>query len=167
MDATKKLEAKGRPVDFQQLLRMSSMAARPTSGSESAHWKRWLDPQTCCLVPFTSFSEEDTIDGKKVSVRFAPDESRPVLDDGVAAGKTECISANVAVRRAEALSRKPGVMGAVAFSGTEGPIARRLRRRQGDPHMRRRTRRSEHADRPDVATPRRWHQSGIRLRTRI
>ncbi|MFB6421474.1 hypothetical protein [Bradyrhizobium tunisiense] len=105
------------------------MAARPTSGSESAYWKRWLDPQSRCLVPFTSFSEDDTIDGKKVSVRFAPDESRPVLDDGVAAGKTECISANAAVRRAKALSRKPGIMGAVALSGTEGPIARRLRRR--------------------------------------
>jgi len=32
-----------------------------------------------CLVPFTSFSEYDTVDGKKVPVWFAPDESRPLL----------------------------------------------------------------------------------------
>jgi putative SOS response-associated peptidase YedK len=31
------------------------------------------------LMPFTSFSEYDTIDGKKVPVWFAPDESRPPL----------------------------------------------------------------------------------------
>ena len=43
-------------------------------------------------------------------------------DDGVAAGEaTECLSANAAVMRVEALSRKPGVMGAVAFSRTGDP----------------------------------------------
>jgi putative SOS response-associated peptidase YedK len=45
----------------------------------SAHWKRWLGPEHRCLVPFTSFSEYDTIDGKKVPVWFAPDASRPLL----------------------------------------------------------------------------------------
>ena len=30
-------------------------------------------------MPFTSFSEYDTIDGRKVPVWFAPDESRPLL----------------------------------------------------------------------------------------
>jgi len=45
----------------------------------SAHWKRWLGPEHRCLVPFTSFSEYDTIDGRKVPVWFAPDESRPLL----------------------------------------------------------------------------------------
>jgi hypothetical protein len=40
-----------------------------------------------------------------------------VADDGVAAGEAvECLSANAAVMRAEALSRKPGHVGAVAFS---------------------------------------------------
>ncbi|MGJ4932592.1 SOS response-associated peptidase [Bradyrhizobium sp. HKCCYLS2038] len=84
MDATKRraenLEAKGKTVDFKQLLRME-----PDSGTanirnvKSAHWKRWLTPANRCLVPFTSFSEYDTIDGKKVPVWFAADESRPLL----------------------------------------------------------------------------------------
>lgn len=43
-------------------------------------------------------------------------------DDGIAAGEaTECFSANSAVMRAEALSRKPGHLGAVAFSRTGDP----------------------------------------------
>jgi hypothetical protein len=40
-------------------------------------------------------------------------------DDGVAAGEpTECFNPNAAVMRAEALSRKEGNVGAVAFSRT-------------------------------------------------
>jgi hypothetical protein len=43
-------------------------------------------------------------------------------DDGVAAGEpTECFSPNAAVMRAEALSRKEGNVGAVAFSRTGDP----------------------------------------------
>jgi putative SOS response-associated peptidase YedK len=84
MDATKKraqkLEAKGEQVDFKELLRVE-----PDSGVtnirnvSSAHWKRWLGPANRCLIPFTSFSEYDTIDGRKVPVWFALDESRPLL----------------------------------------------------------------------------------------
>lgn len=38
-------------------------------------------------------------------------------DDGIAAGETvECFNPNAAVAKAEALSRKPGIVGAVAFS---------------------------------------------------
>ncbi|MGJ4899144.1 SOS response-associated peptidase [Bradyrhizobium oligotrophicum] len=84
MDATKKraekLQAKGKTVDFKELLRME-----PDGGTTnirnvgSAHWKRWLDPGHRCLVPFTSFSEYDTIDGKKVPVWFALDETRPLI----------------------------------------------------------------------------------------
>jgi putative SOS response-associated peptidase YedK len=54
MDATKKraqkLEAKGQSVDVKELLRME-----PDSGTtnirnvNSAHWKRWLDPEHRCL----------------------------------------------------------------------------------------------------------------------
>lgn len=75
-----KLEAKGKTVDFKELIRME-----PNGGTTnirnvtSKHWKRWLGPESRCLVPFTSFSEYDTIDGKKVPVWFAPDESRPLL----------------------------------------------------------------------------------------
>ena len=84
MDATRKraqkLEAKGKSVDFKELLRME-----PDGGTtnirnvNSAHWKRWVGADHRCLVPFTSFSEFDTIDGKKVPVWFAADERRPLL----------------------------------------------------------------------------------------
>jgi hypothetical protein len=43
-------------------------------------------------------------------------------DDGVAAGEPmECFNANAAVMRAEALSRKEGHVGTVAFSRTGDP----------------------------------------------
>jgi hypothetical protein len=43
-------------------------------------------------------------------------------DDGVAAGEAvECFNPNAAVMRAEALSRKPGHVGAVVFSRTGDP----------------------------------------------
>ena len=84
MDATakraKRLEARGEKIDFKELMRKE-----PDSGitnirnTSSAHWKRWLGPENRCLVPFTSFSEYDTIDGKKVPVWFAADESRPLM----------------------------------------------------------------------------------------
>ena len=43
-------------------------------------------------------------------------------DDGIAAGEpTECFNPTAVVIRAEALSRKPGHVGAVAFSRTGDP----------------------------------------------
>jgi hypothetical protein len=43
-------------------------------------------------------------------------------DDGIAAGEpTECFNCNAAVMRAEALSRKEGHVGAIAFSRTGDP----------------------------------------------
>jgi len=45
----------------------------------SPHWRAWLGVEHRCLVPFTSFSEYDTIDGKKVPVWFASDPSRPLM----------------------------------------------------------------------------------------
>jgi hypothetical protein len=43
-------------------------------------------------------------------------------DDGIAAGEpTECLNPVAVVMRAEALSRQPGHMGAVAFSRTGDP----------------------------------------------
>lgn len=46
---------------------------------KSPHWRRWLEPESRCVVPVTSFSEYDTIEGKKVPVWFAQDESRPLM----------------------------------------------------------------------------------------
>lgn len=45
----------------------------------SPHWRRWLGVEHRCLVPFTSFSEYDTVDGRKVPVWFAGGEERPTL----------------------------------------------------------------------------------------
>jgi hypothetical protein len=43
-------------------------------------------------------------------------------DDGIAAGEAiECFNPNTAVMKAEALSRKPGYVGTVAFSRTGDP----------------------------------------------
>jgi putative SOS response-associated peptidase YedK len=81
MDATKKraekLQAKGKTVDFKELLRREPDGGVIRNVS-SSHWRRWLEPTSRCLVPFTSFSEYDSIDGKKTAVWFASDESRPL-----------------------------------------------------------------------------------------
>jgi putative SOS response-associated peptidase YedK len=53
-----KIEAKGRSVDFKELLRME-----PDGGTTNIrnvggkHWQRWLGVEHRCVVPFTSFSE--------------------------------------------------------------------------------------------------------------
>jgi hypothetical protein len=60
-----------------------------------------------------------------------------VAADGVVAGEAvECFNPNAAVMKAEALSRKPGVLGAVAFSRTGRSRDRRLRRRDHDQEVR-------------------------------
>ncbi len=46
--------------------------------TKSPHWRRWLGSEHRCLVSLTSFSEYDTVDGKKVPVWFALDDSRPL-----------------------------------------------------------------------------------------
>ena len=68
MQATKKraakMEARGKPVDFKELLRME-----PDGGTTnirnvgSAHWKRWLGTEHRCVVPFNSFSEFNKTEG--------------------------------------------------------------------------------------------------------
>jgi putative SOS response-associated peptidase YedK len=46
---------------------------------KSPHWRRWLGIEHRCVVPFTSFSENETLpDGKKPTVWFALDETRPL-----------------------------------------------------------------------------------------
>jgi putative SOS response-associated peptidase YedK len=68
MDATKKraekLQAKGKTVDFKELLRME-----PDGGTtnirnvKSKHWTRWLGTENRCVVPFNSFSEFNKAEG--------------------------------------------------------------------------------------------------------
>ncbi len=73
-----KLRAKGKDVDFDELLRME-----PDSGTtnvrrtESRHWWPWLGPQNRCLVPFTSFNEPDQVE-RGLSAWFALSEDRPL-----------------------------------------------------------------------------------------
>ncbi|MBI3700587.1 MAG: SOS response-associated peptidase family protein [Afipia sp.] len=62
LDAAKiragKLEAKGKAIDFKELLRMEpDKGVTNVRNTSSAHWKRWLGPANRCLVPFTAFSE--------------------------------------------------------------------------------------------------------------
>ena len=46
---------------------------------KSPHWRRWLGIEHRCVVPFTSFSENETLpDGRKPPVWFAFDETRPL-----------------------------------------------------------------------------------------
>ena len=46
---------------------------------ESAHWRRWLGPEHRCVVPFTSFAENEVLpDGKRPTVWFAFSEERPL-----------------------------------------------------------------------------------------
>ena len=81
MEATKKraekLQAKGKPVDFKELLRME-----PDGGTtnirnvKSKHWTRWLGPENRCVVPFNSFSEFNKAEGG--DIWFALDETRPL-----------------------------------------------------------------------------------------
>ena len=45
----------------------------------SPHWRRWLGVEHRCLVPFTSFAENERMpDGSRPPVWFAFDESRPL-----------------------------------------------------------------------------------------
>jgi putative SOS response-associated peptidase YedK len=79
MEATKrranKLSAKGKQVDFNELLRME-----PDGGitnirnTSSKHWTRWLGVENRCVVPFTSFSEFNKAEGG--DIWFALDGSR-------------------------------------------------------------------------------------------
>jgi putative SOS response-associated peptidase YedK len=47
--------------------------------AQSPHWRRWLEPESRCLVPFTSFSENElTPGGSKQPIWFAFDRDRPL-----------------------------------------------------------------------------------------
>jgi putative SOS response-associated peptidase YedK len=46
----------------------------------SPHWRRWLAVESRCVVPFTSFSENEALpDGSHPPVWFALDDSRPLV----------------------------------------------------------------------------------------
>lgn len=73
-----KLRAKGKAVDFDELLRME-----PDGGTtnirrtDSRHWQPWLGPANRCLVPFTAFNEPDQVE-RGPSAWFALAADRPL-----------------------------------------------------------------------------------------
>jgi putative SOS response-associated peptidase YedK len=82
MDATAKraakLEAKGKQVDFKELLRMEPDGGTTNiRNTSSKHWKRWLGVENRCVVPMSSFSEFNKAAGG--DIWFALDESQPLM----------------------------------------------------------------------------------------
>ncbi|WFU06609.1 SOS response-associated peptidase family protein (plasmid) [Rhizobium sp. CB3171] len=79
-----KLQAKGIPFDFAQLLRME-----PDGGTtnvrrvDSKHWTRWLGTENRCVVPFTRFAEPDyrtrAEGGRVANAWFAGSEEEPLM----------------------------------------------------------------------------------------
>lgn len=74
-----KLRAKGKPVDFDELLRMEpDKGTTNVRNTTSRHWQPWLAPAHRCLVPFTSFAEPDQVGGTRQNIWFAFGEARPL-----------------------------------------------------------------------------------------
>ena len=74
-----KLRAKGKEVDFAELLRMEpDKGTTNVRNTASAHWKPLLGPANRCLVPFTSFSEPDQVGGSLQPIWFAIGDDRPL-----------------------------------------------------------------------------------------
>ena len=72
-----KLRAKGKQVDFKELLRLEpDPGTTNIRNTSSKHWKRWLGVENRCVVPFTSFSEFNRDAGG--DIWFALDETRPL-----------------------------------------------------------------------------------------
>jgi putative SOS response-associated peptidase YedK len=72
-----KLRAKGKEVDFPELLKMEPDGGTTNvRNTASAHWKPWLGVANRCVVPLTSFSEFDQ--ASKQDVWFALAADRPL-----------------------------------------------------------------------------------------
>lgn len=76
-----KLRAKGKDVDFAELLRMEPDGGTTNiRNTASAHWRPWLGPEHRCLVPVTAFAEPTRdADGKSANAWFALGEDRPLF----------------------------------------------------------------------------------------
>jgi putative SOS response-associated peptidase YedK len=59
--------------------RISDSGITNIRNTASPHWRRWLGAEHRCVVPFTSFSENEHLpDGSKPPVWFALSETRPL-----------------------------------------------------------------------------------------
>lgn len=79
-----KLRAKGKDVDFNELLKMEPDGGTTNiRNTSSQHWKRWLGVEHRCVVPLTRFAEPDPaskVDGGRTpNAWFAGDESQPLM----------------------------------------------------------------------------------------
>jgi putative SOS response-associated peptidase YedK len=74
-----KLREKGKPVDFNELLRLEpDKGTTNVRNTSSKHWKPWLGPENRCLAPFTSFSEPDQVGRSLRQIWYALSEDRPL-----------------------------------------------------------------------------------------
>lgn len=79
-----KLRAKGKDVDFIELIRMEPDGGTTNvRNTSSKHWTRWLGVDNRCVVPFTRFAEPDPASkaegGRTPNAWFAADENQPLL----------------------------------------------------------------------------------------
>jgi putative SOS response-associated peptidase YedK len=75
----------GMPTPQQFLVDSKGQPKKSDSGvtnirnTNSSHWRRWLGVESRCVVPFTSFSENEVQpDGSRPPIWFALDGSRPL-----------------------------------------------------------------------------------------
>jgi putative SOS response-associated peptidase YedK len=59
--------------------RKSDPGVTNVRNASSPHWRRWLSVESRCVVPFTSFAENEVLpDGSRPPIWFALDETRPL-----------------------------------------------------------------------------------------
>ncbi len=79
-----KLRAKGKQVDFDELLRMEPDGGTTNvRNTSSKHWRRWLGVENRCVVPFNRFAEPDPASkvegGRTPNAWFARSPDEPLM----------------------------------------------------------------------------------------
>lgn len=79
-----KLRAKGKEVDFDELLKMEPDGGTTNvRNTSSKHWKRWLGVENRCVVPVTRFAEPDPASkvegGRTPNAWFASTSEEPLM----------------------------------------------------------------------------------------
>ncbi|MDP9633848.1 UNVERIFIED_ORG: putative SOS response-associated peptidase YedK [Ensifer adhaerens] len=79
-----KLRAKGKEVDFDELLKMEPDGGTTNvRNTSSKHWKRWLGVENRCVVPVTRFAEPDPASkaegGRTPNAWFASTSDDPLM----------------------------------------------------------------------------------------
>lgn len=79
-----KLRAKGKEVNFDELLRMEPDGGTTNvRNTSSKHWARWLGVENRCVVPFTRFAEPDPASkvegGRTPNAWFAGSTDEPLM----------------------------------------------------------------------------------------